>query len=94
MDSTAKILYMRSEAAEMLSISVSSLDMMIGRGMLRVVRKGRRVLVHKSELERVARQNVPSIWPPKRNGRTTRLSSESLAVAPTKTNGTEVGSHG
>src|ERR1700683_1068899 len=70
MDLAPKLLYTRPEAAGMLSISVSSLDVLIGRGMLRAVRKGRRVLVHKTELERIARQNIPTIWPAKEHGKT------------------------
>jgi excisionase family DNA binding protein len=70
MDLAPKLLYTRPEAADMLSISVSSLDVLIGRGMLRAVRKGRRVLVHKTELERLARQNIPTIWPAKEHGKT------------------------
>ena len=79
MDPAPKLLYTRKDAADMLSISVSSLDTMIGRGMLRAIRKGRRVLVHKTELERVARQNIPSIWPAKENGRTVRSTTEVIA---------------
>jgi excisionase family DNA binding protein len=91
MELAAKILHTRTEAAAMLSISVSSLDMMVGRGMLRTIRKGRRVLIHKTELERVARQNIPAIWPPKKNRRTTRNSStESLTGGDAETNGTAV----
>jgi excisionase family DNA binding protein len=70
MDLAPKLTYNRKEAAEMLSISVSSLDVLIGRGMLRAIRKGRRVLVHRTELERVARQNIPTIWPAKEHGKT------------------------
>lgn len=72
MDPAPKLLYTRKDAADMLSISVSSLDTMIGRGMLRAIRKGRRVLIHKTELERIARQNIPAIWPTKENGKTVR----------------------
>jgi excisionase family DNA binding protein len=91
MDLAPKLLHSRIEAAMMLSISLSSLDMMVGRGMLRTIRKGRRVLIHKTELERIARQNIPTIWPPKQNGRTTRNSpANSLAGGESETNGTAV----
>jgi excisionase family DNA binding protein len=61
-----RLLYSREEAAAMLSISASTLDVAIGRGMLRIVRKGRRVLIHKAELERFSRRDAPSaIWPAK-----------------------------
>jgi excisionase family DNA binding protein len=72
MDPAPKILYTRAEAAAALSLSVSTLDMLVGRGMLHAVRKGRRVLIHKTELERVARQNIPTIWPMKLHGKTVR----------------------
>jgi excisionase family DNA binding protein len=72
MDPAPKILFTRAEAAAALSLSVSSIDMLVGRGMLRCVRQGRRVLIHKTELERVARQNHPTIWPAKLHGKTVR----------------------
>jgi excisionase family DNA binding protein len=81
MDPPPKILYTRREAAQMLSICVSSLDVMIARGMLRAVRKGRRVLVHRAELDRVARQDIPQIWPEKKNGSTVRPVHAELSVA-------------
>jgi hypothetical protein len=43
---------------------------MIARGMLKATRKGRRVLIHKNEIDRVARQDIPRIWPAKRDGKT------------------------
>jgi excisionase family DNA binding protein len=72
MELAPKILFSRAEAAAQFSISVSSLDVMVARGMLKVIRKGRRVLIHRSEIERVARQDIPRIWPPKRDGKTER----------------------
>jgi excisionase family DNA binding protein len=72
MDPSPKILYTRAEAAATLSLSISSIDLLVGRGMLRAIRKGRRVLIHRSELERVARQNIPAIWPAKLHGKTVR----------------------
>jgi excisionase family DNA binding protein len=72
MDPAPKILFTREEAAAALSLSISSIDVLVGRGMLRAIRKGRRVLIHRSELERVARQNTPVIWPAKLHGKTVR----------------------
>jgi excisionase family DNA binding protein len=72
MELSPKILFTRKEAAELLSLSVSSLDMMIARGMLKITRKGRRVLIYRTEIERVARQDVPRIWPSKIDGKTNR----------------------
>jgi excisionase family DNA binding protein len=75
MDPAPKILYTRAEAAEQLSLHVSSIDVLIGRGMLRCVRQGRRVLIHKTELERFGRQNHPRIWPAKLHGKTVNSSA-------------------
>jgi excisionase family DNA binding protein len=49
--------YSRKEAAQLWGISVRSLDYMIERGVIAVVRIGRRVLIQHKELERFARQN-------------------------------------
>ncbi len=67
-----KLLYSRPEAAEALSLSVSTIDVLIGRGMLRVRRQGRRVLIPHSEIERFAKRDVATIWPAKQNGLTVR----------------------
>jgi excisionase family DNA binding protein len=66
MEPAPKILYSRVEAAEMLSISVSSLDVLISTGRLKAIRKGRRVLMHVNEIERWAGQDIPRIWPSRR----------------------------
>lgn len=63
MDPAPKILFSRAEAAGMLSISVSSLDVLIATGRLRAARKGRRVLIHLAEIERLAAREIPKIWP-------------------------------
>ena len=47
----------------MLSISISGLDMLIASGRLKAVRKGRRVLIHISEIERMAAKELPRIRP-------------------------------
>lgn len=62
MEPAPKILYSRVEAAKMLSISVSSLDELIARGLLRAVRKGRRVALHVDDIERLAAKNLPRMW--------------------------------
>ncbi|MGH9685260.1 MAG: excisionase family DNA-binding protein [Candidatus Acidiferrales bacterium] len=85
METPPKLLYTRREAAEALSVGVSTLDLMIHRGMIRSVRKGRRVLVHKNELARAAVKNFPQIWPSKRDRKTARVA----ATAP-ETNGAAV----
>lgn len=64
MEPSEKLLYTRSEAAEMLSFSVATLDVAIARGMLRARRAGRRVLIEKRELEKFSRADHPHIWAP------------------------------
>lgn len=68
----SKLLYSRAAAAELLSISVATLDVSIARGMLKVMRKGRRVLIEPAELEKFSRRDTPQIWPAKDNGKTVR----------------------
>ena len=67
-----KVNYSREEAADALSLSVSTIDVLIGRGMLRVRRQGRRVLIPISEIQRFAKRDVAHIWPEKKNGHTVR----------------------
>lgn len=67
-----RLLYSRKEAAEALCLSLSSVDILIGRGMLRVRRQGRRLLIPQVEIEKMSRRDLPQIWPPKENGKTTR----------------------
>jgi excisionase family DNA binding protein len=62
-----RILYDRKTAAAALSISVRGLDYLIESGKLRVRRLGRRVLVPRSELERLARQDQAEIVPSETN---------------------------
>lgn len=76
MEAAPKVLYSRREAATALAVSLSTLDVMIESGMLRAVRFGRRVLVHRDELERtgrkIAKGDTPAVWPEKQNGKTIR----------------------
>jgi excisionase family DNA binding protein len=59
-----RILFSRAEAARALSMSISTLDILIARGTIRTRRHGRRVLVAKTEIERVARTDaLGPIWP-------------------------------
>jgi len=67
-----KVNYSREETADALSLSVSTIDVLIGRGMLRVRRQGRRVLIPISEIQRFAKRDVAHIWPEKKNGHTVR----------------------
>lgn len=76
MEPGPKVLFSRKEAAAALAVSVSTLDVMIERGMVRSARFGRRVLVHRDEIERAGRKiaqgDMPSAWPEKQNGKTIR----------------------
>jgi hypothetical protein len=67
-----KLLYSRRDGASALEISASSLDVLISSRQIKVVRKGRRVFIPASEIERMAALELPAIWPGKRNGKTTR----------------------
>ena len=72
MSFSTRLRYTKAEAAHLLSISVSSLNVLIQRGELRVKRQGRRVFIHVNEIEAYAKRDTPTIWPPKVNGKTTR----------------------
>ena len=54
-----RLLYSREEAAQILGISLRSVDYAIANEQLTPIRKGDRVLIHVDELERFARQNHP-----------------------------------
>lgn len=71
MEPAPKILFSRAEAAEMLSLSVSSLDMLVATGRLKALHKGRRVQIHITEIERIAAKDIPQIWPSRRERRKT-----------------------
>lgn len=61
-----RILYSRREAAQQLSISLSTLEQLIAQGELQVRRLGKRILIPRKELERLANHDVPHIvWPAK-----------------------------
>jgi excisionase family DNA binding protein len=67
-----RLLYCRREAAAILSLSVSTIDVLISQGMLRVRRVGRRVLVPAAEIEKFSKRDVTHLWPTKVDGKTTR----------------------
>ena len=73
-----KILFSRTEAAEMLSISVSSLDVLIATGRLKAVHKGRRVHIHAAEIERLATKEIVQIWPSRRERRKTETAPSDM----------------
>ena len=59
-----KVLYTKREAAELLSISIRSLDYLITSRQLPTRRIGRRVLVHRNAIERFAQTDHISIHVP------------------------------
>jgi len=67
-----RLLYSRQQTAEQLSLSLSTVDMLIGRGILRVRRMGKRVLVPAEEIARCSRREMAALWPAKQNGKTVR----------------------
>jgi excisionase family DNA binding protein len=68
-------LYSRKQAAQWLSISTSTLDLLISQGQLRFRRCGRRVLISHGQLVRFASKDTIAVWPAKQNGKTTRRPS-------------------
>ncbi len=61
---TEKVLYTKRETAQLLSISLRSVDYLIFAQELPVRRIGRRVLVHREAIERFARRDHVSIRTP------------------------------
>jgi ribosomal protein L36 len=64
--------YRRPEAAAELLMSQSSLDILIQTRQCKVVRRGRRIFIPASEVQRLKARSLPRIWPPKVNGKSTR----------------------
>ena len=61
MPATEKVLYTKREAAQLLSISLRSIDYLIFSQQLPTRRIGRRVLVHRDAIEQFARRDHVSI---------------------------------
>jgi excisionase family DNA binding protein len=61
---TEKVLYTKREAAQLLSISLRSLDYLIFNQQIPTRRIGRRVLIHRDVIERFARRDHVSIRTP------------------------------
>ena len=57
------ILYTRKDAAAAIGLSVRALDYFISQGKVKVRRLGKRVLVPRVELERLAAKDQPAIVP-------------------------------
>jgi excisionase family DNA binding protein len=72
MELAPKLLFSRKQAAEILDVSLASIQELLHRGLLRGIRMGNEVKIHRDELERFARKGAPQIWAPKRDGKTVR----------------------
>jgi len=59
-----RLLYSRREAAHMLSLSTRSLDYLIHEGRLKARRLGGRVLIHHTDLERIAKDGDQAAMKP------------------------------
>jgi len=64
-----RLLFDRKSAAAAIGISIRGLDYLIATGKIRVRRLGKRVLVPRSELERLAARDLPRIVPEGSNAR-------------------------
>lgn len=74
MNNPEHVLFSRKEAAVYIGVSLSTLDMIVARRLMRFRRIGKRVLIHRSELDRFARADHFTIWPKKNSdGKTTRV---------------------
>ena len=60
-DSKPRLLYTREDAAYQLSVSVATLDRLIGKKELTARRIGRSVLIPHGELVKLSRRDVPVI---------------------------------
>jgi excisionase family DNA binding protein len=71
-----RILYSQKEAAQQLSVSVSTVEQLIAQGEIQIRRLGRRVLIPRSELEKLARRDVQIYWPDQKDGKKKKESSQ------------------
>ena len=60
MEPLTQLLYTQAEAAEILRLHPNTVYHAIRQGRLRAARKGRRVLIHRDDLERFARADMPN----------------------------------
>jgi excisionase family DNA binding protein len=74
-----RVLYTAEEAAEQLSLSRSTVDVLVARGELRAVRIGRLVRIAHRELERFAACNHYEVWGSKADGKTVRPQTHAVA---------------
>jgi len=64
--------YSRRNAAQELQMSESSFDVLRRRVRIREIRQGRNVYFLPADIHRLARLDLPAIWPAKQDGKTTR----------------------
>ncbi|HEV1992476.1 MAG TPA: excisionase family DNA-binding protein [Candidatus Dormibacteraeota bacterium] len=67
-----RLLYSRAEAAERLSLSISTVDMLLARGLLGSRKLGSKRLIPHAALVAFSQKNLPKLWPSKRAGKTFR----------------------
>ncbi len=67
-----KLLYSPKESAQLLSLSLSTVRMLLARGMLSSRRIGSKRLIPHGVLVAFAQKNLPALWPPKCDGKTVR----------------------
>lgn len=75
-----RVLYSRAEAATYIGVSQSTIDVIIARGLVRARRIGRRVLIHRTELDNFVKADHVRIWPKKEKGKTARHIAACVAV--------------
>jgi excisionase family DNA binding protein len=75
------LLYRRPEAAELLSISISTLDIAIARGLIASRKIGKSRLIPRDALLAFSQKDLPLLWPEKVAGKTTRH-AENKEAAP------------
>lgn len=65
-----RLLYTRKEAAQLLSLAVTTLDVALSRGMLSSRKIGKKRLIPHASLVAFSQKSIGAIWPKKRNGKT------------------------
>jgi hypothetical protein len=76
------LLFSRRAAARLLTIDRGTLSVLIQRGLVRTVQKGRSTAIPRSEVDRLARDGIPDVHeaPRKRQGRQKRAVSPAAAI--------------
>jgi len=66
---TPRLLYTRKEAAKLLSVSLSSVDLLIARNFLITRKIGHKRLISHASLVAFAQKNTPRLWASESNGK-------------------------